>query len=196
MVNLTKSLDALFISKVRIKVLKYFIFNPDTPIHLRGGVRELKEEINAIRRELSRLEEIQFVKSENRGNRKYFTLNHEFPMLDELIAMFHKSFGLGGAIVKNSNQLGNVKFAILTEAFTKGVELNSKIDLVLVGDVNLELLATIVAEAEAKLGREVHYTVLKETEFVLRKKRRDAFVMDIMLNNKVFLLGKSQDLAV
>lgn len=104
MANLTKSLDALFISKVRIKSLKYFIFHPDVPIHLRAAVRELKEEINAVRRELNRLDEIGLLTSEVRGNRKYFSLNFKHPLLEELTGIFHKAFGLGGEIIPQSEE--------------------------------------------------------------------------------------------
>ena len=45
------------------------------PIHLRGAVREFNEEINAVRRELNRLEEAKILLTEKRGNRKYFVLN-------------------------------------------------------------------------------------------------------------------------
>jgi len=113
MYNLIKGLNNLFVSKVRIKAVKYFLFNPDVPIHLRGAVREFKEEINAVRREMSRLEEIGFITSESRGNRKYFLMNKDHPYMPELMGMFHKTFGIGGSILQNLEKLGNIQFVIL-----------------------------------------------------------------------------------
>lgn len=197
MPNLTKSLSSLFISKVRIKAIKYFIFNQDTPIHLRGAVRELKEEINAVRRELSRLEAINFISSETRGNRKYFALNPDYPLLDELMGIFHKTFGLGGSIISSKNKLGDVKFAIITNSYMKNQKADTgQVDMIMIGDVDLDVLGKLVEEAEKKLGKEIHYTVLKENEFILRKKRRDAFVMDIMIKGKIVLIGNSEELTM
>ena len=152
MANLTKSLDALFISKVRIKSLKYFIFHPDVPIHLRAAVRELKEEINAVRRELNRLDEIGLLTSEVRGNRKYFSLNFKHPLLEELTGIFHKAFGLGGEIMRNLKNLGDVKAAVLAGTYLKGVvPVGQAVDLLLVGDLDMNVVTTMVEEAQKKM---------------------------------------------
>lgn len=194
--NLAKNLDHLFISKVRIKALKYFIFNPDIPIHLRGLVRELKEEVNAVRREVTRLTEIEFIISEIRGNRRYFLLNRDFVFLDEVLSIFHKSFGLGGLINKNINNIGEIEFAILTGSIINFLPPSPNlIDLVIIGQVDLNKLNELISESEKKLGREINYTVLKTSEFILKKKRRDAFIMDLLISNKIMLKGKIQDLS-
>lgn len=190
MANLTKSLDSLFISKVRIKALKYFLFNRES-IHLRGAVRKLNEEINAVRRELTRLEEIGLLKSDKQGNRKYFSLNETHPLLNELMGVFHKSFGLGGEIVKNQDKLGEINYALLTSYYykRKHPKGQSVVELVMIGDVKLDKLQSIVHEAEQKLGREINYTVMKPSEFTLRKKRRDPFVFELLMDDGIVLLG-------
>jgi hypothetical protein len=43
-------------SKVRIKILELFFSNIREIYHVRGIVREITEEINAVRRELAKLE--------------------------------------------------------------------------------------------------------------------------------------------
>ena len=193
--NLLKSLQQLFISKVRIKVLKYFLFNPDTPIHLRGAVRELKEEINAVRREIARLEEIKLLIYESRGNRKYYSINPDHPFITDFLGMFHKCFGIGGMIVEFVEKLGEVQFAILTSSFTTRKKIAGlNVDLVLIGQINLDYLGKLVEDAEKKLGREINYTVLKGSEFILRKKRRDAFIIELLMDDKILLVGKNEDL--
>jgi hypothetical protein len=195
MYNLIKGLNSLFISKVRIKAIKYFIFNPDVPIHLRGAVRDFQEEINAVRRELSRLEEIGFLTSESRGNRKYFMLNKDYPYINELLGMFHKTFGLGGAILQNIDKLGDIKFVILSGTFTNFLKPSShNVDMVVIGDVNVDVLNGIVEEAEKKINRQINYTILKGSEFILRKKRRDVFIMELLIGNKILVVGNNEDL--
>jgi len=185
----------LFVSKVRIKALKYFLFHPDVPIHLRAATREMGEEINAVRRELTRLEKIRFLHGERRGNRKYFFLNKNFEFYSELLSMTHKTYGLGGEIIRNAQKLGDVQYAILTSSFTRGMRAGSHdIDLVVIGNVNVEALAAIVGRMEKQLGKEVNYTVLKNSEFQLRKKRRDAFIVDLIVGSKIMLLGDEEDL--
>ena len=152
-------------------------------------------EINAVRRELQRLEECKILRTEKRGNRKYFSLNLNHTFFPELMAIMHKSYGLGGDIVRNHNKIGELDFAILTSSYTRGVRLGAHdVDLVIVGQVNLEVLADIVSKAEKSLSREINYTVLKKSEFELRKKRRDNFVLDMLLGTKVLLVGSQDDL--
>lgn len=195
MANARKSLDFLFISKVRIKALKYFFFHPDVPMHLRGAVRELNEEINAVRRELQRLEECKILKTDKKGNRKYFSLNFNHPFFNELLAIMHKSFGLGGDIVRNEGRIGEIDFAILTSTYTKGIRLGvHDVDLIVVGQVDISYLSEIVSKAEKLLDREINYTVLKSTEFDIRKKRRDPFVIELLLSSKILLIGNQEEL--
>jgi hypothetical protein len=197
MKDLKKAVDYLFISKVRIKIIKLFFLHPDVPYHIRGVVREIGEEINAVRRELLRLETIKLLKSERKGNRLYFTLLDSFPFYNELMSIVYKTFGLGGEIIRCKKELGDLKYAFLTKAYTKGIRTSPQdIDLLLVGKVNVPSLTAAVARAERQTGREINYTVLKDSEFILRKKRRDAFIAQILSGSKVMLIGDEDDLVM
>jgi len=177
-----------------VKALEYFFLNPTFPIHLRGAVREFKEEINAVRRELLRLEQSNLVEVESKGNKKYFKLNLTHPFVYELMGIVHKSFGLGGELVENAKKLGNVDFAVLTPAYTRGVYYgNQVIDLAIVGTVDLKVLEDIVKKYEHKLGREIHYTVLRPSEFQVRRRRKDEFIINLMIQDIVMLIGKYED---
>lgn len=189
-----KSLESIFISKVRLKVLKYFLLNPEIEIHLRGAVREFQEEINAVRRELTRLEAAKIVKVQNKGNRKYFELNGEHPFVGDLMSMFHKSYGLGATIIDNSKKMGDVEFAFLTPAFTKNSYYgNQVVDLVVVGTIDLNVLEEVVQKAQKDLNKEIHYMVLKSSEFQLRKRRKDPFISDLMIQDLIMLIGNIED---
>ena len=48
-------LKDLFISEVRINILKLLLLNPEESLHVRAIVRAVKAEINAVRRELENL---------------------------------------------------------------------------------------------------------------------------------------------
>ena len=68
------NLGDIITSKVRIKILELFLADLEEMYHVRGIVRETKEEINAVRRELQRLEKAGILKKEPRGNRLYYWL--------------------------------------------------------------------------------------------------------------------------
>jgi DNA-binding transcriptional ArsR family regulator len=189
-----RSLESLLISKVRLKVLAYFFLNPDVEIHLRGAVREFEEEINAVRREFTRLEAAKIIRSESKGNRKYFRLNKDHPFFNELLALCHKSYGLGGSLIDNSRKVGEIEYAFLTPAFTKSSYFGTQVvDLVVVGDIDLRALEDLIHDNQRILNKEIHYMVLKSAEFQLRKRRRDQFILDLMIQDIVMLIGDFEE---
>src|SRR3972149_12036333 len=103
-------LGDIITSKVRIKVLELFLSNLKEMYHVRGIVRETDEEINAVRRELERLEGVGFLKKEARGNRLYYWVRADYPFYGDMVAMISKCTGLGATIIENKTKIGKVNF--------------------------------------------------------------------------------------
>jgi len=184
------------VSKVRAKLLQTLLSQPKEMFYIRQLVRLISEEINAVRRELQRMEKRGMVKKENRGNRIYYWFNKDYPLYQDLLSLVSKTAGLGGEIVKRKVKLGNIRFAMLSGRMARGLPTKEKgVDLLVVGDVDIQKLSKIVRETESKLGREVNYSVMKKEEFVFRKKRRDPFLLGILSASKVMLIGDEEDLS-
>ena len=183
----------LFISKVRVRVIKLFLTNPDSQFYVRQIGRKVGSEINAVRRELERLHRIGFLKKSGRGNRLFYSVKPDFVFLDELLGMVVKETGLGRALLEKKEELGKISFALLSRAFAKGrVSKPSEIDLLIVGKVVTSLLTKLVEDEQQRLGREVNYTVLTPEEFDFRKRRKDPFIVDILSQPRVVLLGNEE----
>ncbi len=93
-------LQNLMISRVRVKMLELFFLNAEEMYYVRQITREIKEEINAVRRELARLLSCGLLKSEERGNRLYYFLNKRYLYYQEIQQMIVKGTGLGKKIRK------------------------------------------------------------------------------------------------
>jgi|SRR3989344_1072162 len=185
----------LLISKVRVKILELFLANPQESYHVREIVRRVEEEINAVRRELARLEKVGLLASEWRANRRYYSVKHDFIFYAELLSIINKTVGLGGAIIQNKNKLGKIRYAMISGAFVKGRPYSaSDVDLFIVGTIVMPELATIVKEEEARRNREINFTPMTEEEFNFRKSRRDPFVLNILSKPRVMLLGDEEEM--
>lgn len=185
----------LFISKVRVKILELFLGNPDQIYHVRDIVRRVDEEINAVRRELSRLENTGLLASEWRANRRFYSVKKDFQFHFELLSMVNKSVGLGGSILKNKGKLGKIRYAMLSGSFVRGKPYTqNEVDLFVVGTVVLPELGSIVREEEARRTREINFTPMTEEEFAFRKSRRDPFVMSILSKPRVMLIGDEEEM--
>jgi len=183
----------LLISKVRVRVVKLFLTNPDSQFFVRQIGRKVGSEINAVRRELERLHRIGFLKKSGRGNRLFYSVKPDFVFLDELLGMVVKETGLGRALLEKKDELGRINFALLSKAFAKGrVSKPSEIDLLIVGKVSTPLLSKLVEDEQQRLGHEVNYTVLTPEEFDFRKRRKDPFIVDILSQPRIVLLGNEE----
>jgi DNA-binding transcriptional ArsR family regulator len=188
-------LEALFVSKVRVKLLKIFLSQPGRSFYVRELVRAAKEEINAVRRELSRMQKHGLVTSEWRGNRRYYTFRQDYLFFPELLALVAKTSGLGGDIVKNRAKIGKIKYVVLSREFLRGVKPGPKdVSLLVVGKVVLPELASLVRAEEARRGFEINYTVMSEEEFGFRKQRRDPFILSVLEKSRVMLLGDEDEM--
>lgn len=189
-------LGDIITSKVRVKVLTLFFGNPNEMYHVRGVVREVKEEINAVRRELTRLEEAGIIKKEARGNRVYYWVRNDYPMYGDLISLIAKSTGLGEAIISNRSKIGKLNHIMFSGKFAryKDRKKDDEVDILIIGDVVLPELATLIRIEESKRGREINYTVMSREEFDFRKKRRDPFLLGILAGSRVMIVGDEETL--
>ena len=98
-------LEELFVSRVRVKILQLFLSSPaDTLLHVREIVRRVSEEINAVRRELARMEKFGMVVSEWRANRRLYRFRRDYIFYRELLSLVAKTSGLGGSLVKSKTK--------------------------------------------------------------------------------------------
>jgi len=183
-------------SKVRIKILELFFSNLKELYHVRGIVREIGEEINAVRRELTKLEADGILKKEPRGNRIYYSVRNEYSFFGDLISMVAKTTGLGKSIIDNKNKIGKVAFIMFSGKFVreKDRKRDEDVDILIVGDIVLPELASIIRVEESKRNREINYTVMSREELDFRKKRRDPFLLGILAGSRVMILGDEEDL--
>ncbi len=184
------TLQDFMISKVRVKMVELFFGNPEEMYYVREITRKIKEEINAVRRELERMLSAGILKSEQRGNRLYYFLNKKYPFFQEIHQMVVKTTGLGKKIRKLRRKLGSVEFVMFSGGFVRKLApKQGEIDILIIGEVVLPELELLIKQEEADLNREINYAVFSSDEFEFRKTRRDPFVMDVLYGSRIMVIG-------
>lgn len=189
------ALRDFIVSKVRVKLIKTLLENPNEMYHVRELVRRTGEEINAVRRELARMEETGMVKKEARGNRLYYWFRKEYSFYPELLHLVAKTTGLGYNIRKNKGKIGRLSFVVFSGEFVRRVKRREpdQVDVLVVGDVVLPELSGVIRQEESMRGQEINYTPMAKDEFDFRKKRRDPFVLGILTSGRVMIVGDEQE---
>lgn len=89
-------LEVLFSSTARVQILNLFLLNPDCQFYQREIERETGQPIRAVQREVERLQDIDLLVRSTEGNRVFYHLNPQFPLLEELTRLFHSAAGVEG----------------------------------------------------------------------------------------------------
>ncbi|MFH1678775.1 MAG: ArsR family transcriptional regulator [Candidatus Omnitrophota bacterium] len=185
----------LFKSKARKAIFQLYFTNPDSLFYLRELERILDIPVSIIRKELLRLKEEGVFISEKKGNLVYFRLNTVYPLFDELKSIVRKTIGIEGLLKEAVLKLKGVKVAFIYGSFAKAKErAKSDVDLFLIGNVDEGQLIRQLNNMEKTIKREVNYTVFSQEEYKKKKKRRDSFIIDLLSNPKIMLVGSKDDL--
>ncbi len=189
-------LKKFFISEVRIALLKLMLLHPNEQHHVRSIVREVGAEINAVRRELSRLEKVGLLFKRKSSNRVYFRVNTDHVYYSDLLSMVAKDEGLGKDIIDHAKQLGDIKFAMIAKPFLTGrVSTVLDVDLFIVGRPEMSLLKVIVERAQSARSKEINYSVMTPEEFNHRKRTNDQFINRVLSQGRAMLIGDEEKFA-
>jgi hypothetical protein len=188
------SLQDFMISRVRVKMMKLFLIDPEEMYYVRQITRKINEEINAVRRELDKMLSYGLLRSEQRGNRLYYYLNKRYFYFQELQQMVVKSTGLGKKIVKLRRKLGTLELVMFSGRFVRRLApRQNEVDVLVIGEVVLAELEALIKQEEKRLDREIRVAVFEKKEFDFRKTRRDPFIMDVLYGSRVMIIGSEEE---
>lgn len=168
-------LKHLFTSKARVKLLTIFLLQPDGEYFVRELTRELDEQINSVRRELDNLKKMGLLKSRAKNRRKFFAVNKQFPLFNDLRSIILKANDKNESLVKSISKMGDLQFLLLSGVF---LQKESPVDLLVVGDINKETLEKFLDNMDSSTP--IKFSVLKREDFEYRVKCRDQFIVDLI----------------
>lgn len=190
------SLEQIFGSRIRVRLLKLFLEHPDQRFYVREITRNTRSHIHSVRRELSNLCKVGVIKisdgygQRSRGNgivRKFYEVNPGCLIFNELKALLLKGqLFVQAELTRQFLSIGSVRYLALTGFF---VDLQGfPTDLVIVGRVNKAKCAKLIREFEEEFGRTINYTILPFQEFMQRQEMTDRFLYQFFENKKITLI--------
>lgn len=187
----------LFSSPARLKLLKYFVYQPNVRISAQstGGTLGIAKARTA--EELRALVRLGLLMKRKQGKTTVFELNQSHPLV--------------GALTNFLGQATHVEHRLLTDVFrgTRGVvrviasgvlldEKRSSLDLLIIArKKNLydQNIARAVKRAERLTALPLRYAVLELHEFEERFEARDRLLRDIFEFKHAFLIGRDREAA-
>lgn len=187
-------LSKLFGGEAKVKIMRLFLFNPDTIFEIGAIAERVKEDPARVRKEILGLEKISLVKkrivgkAEVKNGRKTETrvtsygyyLNQNFSYLSPLQNFLINAKPLQPKeIVKKISQLGAIKLLVISGVFVQDYE--SRVDLLVVGDtIKKTHLENLMKTLEAEIGKELKYAYFNTADFTYRMSMYDKLIRDIL----------------
>ena len=188
-------INRLFSSKIRTKLLDAFLSLPKARFYIRELERKINEEAKNISRELKNLESLGLLTSESQGNQKYYSVNEDFFLYSELKGIILKTTGVLGLLKEVLAKLKGIEVAFIYGSYATGKETESSdVDLMIIGKPDLTELNVEISGLEDKLNREINYMCFDREEYEERKKRKDAFISEILAEEKMLLQGSENEI--
>lgn len=182
-------------SRIRVNILKLFIFNPKKEYYVREIERLIKEPFDPMRRELIHLETIGLLNSRMSGRQKYYSLNSNHTLFPEFKSMILKTVGIGDALKRVVKDRDDIITAFIYGSYAKNTEdTESDIDIFVVGDISSKDLQEAVSEIEGQTKREINPTVYSLKELREKHKLKNHFILAVLKEAKLFLKGDENGL--
>ena len=138
--------------------------NPNQQAYLRELASEFSISTSQVSEELQQLSNAGLLKSNKKGRQINYQANTKHPLFPELQSMVKKALGMDQILESILDRLGNLKRAYLIDDYAQGKD-TGLIDLVLVGNINIENLEDLVKKTEKYIGRKIRTLVVNENEF-------------------------------
>ncbi|MBI4595343.1 MAG: nucleotidyltransferase domain-containing protein [Candidatus Tectomicrobia bacterium] len=188
-------LERLFSSKARVELLSALFLHPNREFYLREIARMTGEDYKGISLELKNLESIGLLTSRKAGNLKYFRLNKDFLIFEELKSIFFKTRGAAKLLKEVLLSAENIDYAFIYGSYASGKENEkSDVDLMVTGEIPLEVLLKLLKEPEKALSREINPSLYGLSEIERRLAERDPFITQVMNGPKIMLIGDESEL--
>lgn len=185
-------LESLVRSKTARKILVLLFLNPDERFYIRQLERLAEEPVSAVRRELEKLEKSGLLLSKDEAKVKYYWVNKQNPIYEELKKIILKTQAIGSTLKNLVKKIPDIKIAFIYGSVAKGNESAvSDIDLMIIGSIDTMKIHLKISEIEDKIKRTINYTLIKEKEF--RSKKTD-FLRRVLKEKKIFLVGSENEL--
>ena len=183
-----------FLKNGRGEILELFFKNSDREFYFREIAASLSKEPGAIQNYLNSLVEQNILRDERKGNMRFFKLNKNHPLYDDIKSIISKTVGLEYKLKELVSVLPKLEYAFIFGSIAKGKEYgDSDIDLLLIGEVDQNFLVEKISKLQSELSREINYQVYTKAEVVKKLAEKNEFFLNIFSEPIINLKGDLND---
>ena len=187
------SLEELFGSKERWRLIKLFVLNADTGYTASEIVKRNKMDGRKVRSIIGQFVKAGFLKELKAKKKKYYKADKGFPFFEGLKQLVIRSNVYPQcASLGRIKKLGNVRLGLVSGVFSDNS--TTKADLLIVGDhISNAKMNHLLRALEIELGREINYSLMDFNEFKYRVDMFDKFILEFFEGPHEIIVNKVQN---
>lgn len=176
-------------SLITQKLLNYFFLNQDEERYVRELAKMFEIDPKNLGSKLKELEVDGLLKSEMRGQERYYSLNKEFSLLNEYKGIVFKTVGIEFLLKDALERIDGVKEVYIFGSYAKNkMDAGSDVDVLVVGDQSVLDVQRAVVKIMKNIGREINVVNMSVSELEKRKKAKDFFIEKIFSESTIKLV--------
>ena len=181
-------LSILFGSQARVKLLRFFLFNPSKEFTFDEISKRARLVRRTARTEMNALERAEVIKKkqfylEQEGGKKVrvqgYALNKEFPNLQSLQTFLFETAPINGkTVLKHLRKAGTLDFVAVAGIFVR--DFDQRLDVLLaMKKLSPSKVETAIRSLEAELGVEIRFAALESSDLMYRVGMYDKLTRDV-----------------
>lgn len=175
-----ETLEKLFGSASKVKVMRLFIFNPDHIFDTKTIAERARLTMAQVRKEVALLQKMKLIKQRSKDPKKTWNLNESFVYLKPLRELMTHTIAISyDDMVKKIGKVCKLKSLVLSGLFIN--QNDSRVDMLIIGNqFNKDTLRNTMKKIESEIGRELSFAILETEDFKYRLSVGDRLVRDIL----------------
>ncbi len=186
---MTDPLTILFGSQARVKLLRFFLFNPSKEFTFDEISRRARLVRRTARTEMNALERAEVIKKKQfylqaegstvKKRVQGYALNKEFPNLQSLQTFLFETAPINGkTVLKHLRKAGTLDFVCIAGIFVR--DFDQRIDVLLaMKKYSPAKVETAIRSLEAELGVEIRFAAFESTDLLYRVGMYDKLTRDV-----------------
>jgi len=176
------------------KVLNLFFKNVDRKYYLSEIAKILGKEPGYYQRIVNDFVEEGILTDERKGNLRFFRLNKNYPLYEEIKKIVSKTVGVEGSLKELVSKLQNIEYSFIFGSMARDKQIaGSDIDLMLIGEVDQDILIKKIGKLELELSREINYQIYSKQEVINKLNEKNDYFVNIFSKPIILLKGNIYD---
>lgn len=179
-----------FLKNGQGEILNLMFSNPDKKYYLAEMAKVLGKESSAYQKYIEKMINDGILSEERIGNMRFFWLNKNYQLYEEIKTMVSKTIGLEAQLKNLVEEINSIEAAFIFGSFASDkFNSQSDVDLFIIGEINKDDFIEKITKLETQISRDINYHIYRKQDIMDKMATKNDFINNIFSNKIILLKG-------